>query len=151
MALRRCSLASASALRSSAESPGRPVEASSSSGSLQEGQRLAKPGLSGFSSNSSPQIAQVRMGKGIGPFYQASRFGFAGFGRGVDAVKLVELRRWRCQREFMNGKNARQESPERFANIRVKLEEFCLEPNGGAVGIGHDGERDGGEPAEGGL
>jgi hypothetical protein len=36
-----------------------------SSGSLQVGQRLAKPGLSGFSSNSSPQTAQVRIGKDI--------------------------------------------------------------------------------------
>jgi hypothetical protein len=32
---------------------------------LQAGQRLAKPGLSGFSSNSSEQRAQTLMGKAI--------------------------------------------------------------------------------------
>lgn len=36
-----------------------------SSGSLQTGQRLAKPGLSGFNSNSSPQTAQIFMGNGM--------------------------------------------------------------------------------------
>lgn len=75
MALRRASLASASALRSSAERPVRPAGPSSSSGSEQEGQRLAKPGLSGLSSNSSPQTAQVRMGNGMRPFYQAQACG----------------------------------------------------------------------------
>jgi len=35
------------------------------SGSLQSGQRLAKPGLSGFNSNSSPQTTQVLIGKAI--------------------------------------------------------------------------------------
>ena len=33
------------------------------SGSLQDGQRLANPGLPGRNSNSSPQTAQVLMGK----------------------------------------------------------------------------------------
>jgi hypothetical protein len=33
--------------------------------SVHWGQRLAKPGLSGFSSNSSLQMAQILMGKGI--------------------------------------------------------------------------------------
>lgn len=42
-------------------------EASAASGSLQDGQRFAKPGLSGFSSNSSEQTAQVLTGKGITP------------------------------------------------------------------------------------
>jgi len=59
MARRRAALASGSFWKPAAES--RPLL--SSSGSLQEGQRLAKPGLSGLSSNSSPQIAQVRIGK----------------------------------------------------------------------------------------
>jgi len=62
MAFLRSSLASAAALRSSALmrdfSTG--LDASAS---LHSGQRLAKPGLSGFSSNSSPQTAQTRMGK----------------------------------------------------------------------------------------
>lgn len=35
------------------------------SGSLQAGQRLAKPGLSGRSSNSSEQMAQILTGNGI--------------------------------------------------------------------------------------
>jgi hypothetical protein len=35
------------------------------SGVLQAGQRLAKPGLSGFSSNSSEQTAQTLMGKAM--------------------------------------------------------------------------------------
>ncbi len=35
------------------------------SGLLQSGQRLAKPGLSGLSSNSSEQTAQILMGKGM--------------------------------------------------------------------------------------
>jgi hypothetical protein len=33
--------------------------------SVHWGQRLAKPGLSGFSSNSSLQMAQILMGKGM--------------------------------------------------------------------------------------
>ena len=36
-----------------------------SSGSLQAGQRLAKPGLSGFNSNSSPHMAQILIGNGM--------------------------------------------------------------------------------------
>ena len=35
------------------------------SGAEHSGQRLAKPGLSGLSSNSSEQTAQVRMGKAM--------------------------------------------------------------------------------------
>jgi hypothetical protein len=64
MAFLRSSLASAAALRSSAlmrDFSTGPV----ASGSLQSGQRFAKPGLSGFSSNSSPQTAQTRMGNAM--------------------------------------------------------------------------------------
>src|SRR5579885_846825 len=63
MASRRASLSSLASLR--------PVVWSSreltwiSSVSLHSGQRLAKPGLSGFSSNSSPQTTQTLMGNGI--------------------------------------------------------------------------------------
>lgn len=59
MVLRRASFSSLSAL----VRPERSL--SSSSGSLQDGQRLAKPGLSGRSSNSSPHATQVRIGKPI--------------------------------------------------------------------------------------
>src|SRR5580700_9085325 len=64
MAVLRASLASARALRSSASML--PFTAGSAcSGSLHAGQRLAKPGLSGFSSNSSEQTAQTRIGNAI--------------------------------------------------------------------------------------
>ena len=39
--------------------------AGAASGSLHAGQRLAKPGLSGFNSNSWEQTAQIRRGKAI--------------------------------------------------------------------------------------
>jgi hypothetical protein len=39
--------------------------ASEASGALHSGQRLANPGLSGLSSNSSSQTAQILIGKGI--------------------------------------------------------------------------------------
>jgi len=42
---------------------------SSSSATLQVGQRLAKPGFPGLSSNSSPQTAQILIGNGIAIFY----------------------------------------------------------------------------------
>src|ERR1700722_11281562 len=64
MAARRASLASASDLRSSASMEW-PLSESVDSGELQVGQRLAKPGLSGFSSNSSSQTMQTLMGKAI--------------------------------------------------------------------------------------
>jgi hypothetical protein len=69
MAWRRASLASFAVLRSSAVM-WRLVAASVDSGVVDSsvlhwGQRLAKPGLSGFSSNSSWQTAQTLMGKGI--------------------------------------------------------------------------------------
>ena len=60
MALRRAALASRS-LKLGEDG----LAEGSSSGWLQEGQRLAKPGLSGFSSNSSWQMAQTRIGNDI--------------------------------------------------------------------------------------
>src|ERR1700733_7691612 len=68
MAWRRASFASLAVLRSSAVmvrfAAGSVVSVVLDS-SVHWGQRLAKPGLSGFSSNSSLQMTQVRMGKGI--------------------------------------------------------------------------------------
>ena len=64
MALLRASLASFKLLRSSA-SMLRLVAGESASSALQAGQRLAKPGLPGFSSNSSEQTAQIRRGKAM--------------------------------------------------------------------------------------
>jgi len=64
MAARRASFASVWLLRSKVSS-GLLMVGWTASGSLQDGQRLAKPGLSGFSSNSSEQMAQVLTGKGI--------------------------------------------------------------------------------------
>jgi hypothetical protein len=52
-------------LRSSALSTRFSFAGSTASGSLHAGHRLAKPGLSGFSSNSSEQMAQILMGKAI--------------------------------------------------------------------------------------
>ncbi len=60
MAARRAALASRSLAN-----PASDLVADSLSGSLHDGQRLANPGLSGFSSNSSPQRAQVRIGNDI--------------------------------------------------------------------------------------
>jgi hypothetical protein len=64
MARLRASLASFNVLRSSA-SMVRLAAGESAPSLLQAGQRLAKPGLSGFSSNSSEQTAQIRTGKAI--------------------------------------------------------------------------------------
>jgi len=64
MARLRASLASFKVLRSSA-SMVRLAAGESASSALQAGQRLAKPGLSGLSSNSSEQTAQIRTGKAI--------------------------------------------------------------------------------------
>ncbi len=61
MACLRASFASFKVLRSSA-SVLRFVAGSVFSGALQAGQRLAKPGLPGLSSNSSEQTTQIRMG-----------------------------------------------------------------------------------------
>jgi hypothetical protein len=68
IAWRRASFASFAALRSSAVM--RPlvvgaVDSGVFDSSVHWGQRLAKPGLSGFNSNSSLQMAQILMGKGI--------------------------------------------------------------------------------------
>src|SRR5579872_139766 len=63
IALRRAALSSVSPLARLE------LGLSDSSGSLHAGQRLAKPGLPGFSSNSSPQTAQVRIGNGMEIFY----------------------------------------------------------------------------------
>lgn len=64
MAFRRASLASLASLRPSASMRVLPVS-SLVSGALQVGQRLAKPGLSGFNSNSSPHTMQVLIGNAI--------------------------------------------------------------------------------------
>jgi hypothetical protein len=64
MARLRASSASFVVLRSSA-SMLRLAEGETAFSTLQAGQRLAKPGLSGLSSNSSEQTAQIRRGKAI--------------------------------------------------------------------------------------
>jgi hypothetical protein len=64
MACLLAAFASVSFLRSSA-SMRRLVTGSIDSSVLHSGQRLAKPGLSGLSSNSSEQMAQTLIGKGI--------------------------------------------------------------------------------------
>jgi hypothetical protein len=63
MACFRAALPSLSVLGTSAGA--RPEVESACSGSLQAGQRLAKPGLSGLSSNSSEQMAQILIGNGM--------------------------------------------------------------------------------------
>ena len=68
MASRRASLASLAVLRSSALMwpwVAGPVASELLDSSVHWGQRLAKPGLSGLSSNSSLQMAQILIGKGI--------------------------------------------------------------------------------------
>src|ERR1700761_4464991 len=64
MASRRASLASAAARGSPASMRPAPVLLTAS-GSLHEGQRFAKPGLSGFSSNSSEHTTHVLIGNAI--------------------------------------------------------------------------------------
>lgn len=64
MAFLRAALISVALLSSSASTPPLMV-VPMGSGALHSGQRLAKPGLSGFSSNSSPHTTQILMGKGI--------------------------------------------------------------------------------------
>lgn len=65
MACLRAALASLAFLRSSASMRCLVVGSLVDSGVLHSGQRLANPGLSGFSSNSSEQTAHILMGKGI--------------------------------------------------------------------------------------
>ena len=73
MAWRRASFTSLVDLRSSRSALDF-VLGAASSGSLHAGQRLAKPGLSGLSSNSSEQTAQTRIGNAIKPlFYNLCR------------------------------------------------------------------------------
>src|ERR1035441_1488976 len=64
------------------------------SGSLHSGQRLAKPGLSGLSSNSSPQTTQVLIGNGIVllRFYQRQQGSWHQCGTFSDGSKTFELR-----------------------------------------------------------
>jgi hypothetical protein len=64
MAPRLAAFNSLAALRSSA-STWPPGAESRASGTLHAGHRLAKPGLSGFSSNSSEQMTQVLTGNDI--------------------------------------------------------------------------------------
>lgn len=64
MACRRAALASLSVFRSIASRVG--LAGDSAGSALQSGHRLAKPGLSGFNSNSSEQTTQTLMGKTIG-------------------------------------------------------------------------------------
>src|ERR1700682_6068938 len=85
MALLRASLASLVVLRSSA-SMVRLAEGEAAFSTLQAGQRLAKPGLSGLSSNSSEQTAQIRRGKAIPlTFYKACEPPGAALFEGVSA------------------------------------------------------------------
>ncbi len=66
MAFLRSSFASFRVLRSSASMPDFFLgSVGFSSGSLHAGQRLAKPGLPGFSSNSSEQTTQTLIGNAI--------------------------------------------------------------------------------------
>ena len=71
MAVRRASLASERLLRSSASMRFFP-QSSDASEAEHSGQRLAKPGLSGLSSNSSEQTTQVLVGKGIRQIIKAN-------------------------------------------------------------------------------
>ncbi len=82
------------ALRSSADMRPlvvEPVDSGLLDSSVHWGQRLAKPGLSGFNSNSSLQMAQILIGKGISTPTIILNHGWARFlGRSVGTV--VELR-----------------------------------------------------------
>jgi hypothetical protein len=84
MAWRRASLASLAVLRSSALMRpwvALPVDSEAlDSSSVHWGQRLAKPGLSGLSSNSSLQMAQILIGKGISTPLVILNHGWAWFG-----------------------------------------------------------------------
>jgi hypothetical protein len=80
MACLLAAFASLSFLRSSA-SMRRLVTGSVDSSALHSGQRLAKPGLSGFSSNSSEQMAQTLIGKGIISMIKPTSWGVYRFAR----------------------------------------------------------------------
>jgi hypothetical protein len=95
MAWRRASFASLAVVRSSAVM--RPlvaglVDSEAFGSSVHWGQRLAKPGLSGFSSNSSLQMAQILTGKGISTPKMILNHGWAGF-LGFGWVKCGAVRR----------------------------------------------------------
>jgi hypothetical protein len=64
IAFRRASFISLADLRSPGSTPPAALD-SASSGSLHDGQRFAKPGLFGLSSNSSPHTTQVLIGNAI--------------------------------------------------------------------------------------
>src|ERR1700722_10866070 len=92
MAWRRAALASVWFLRSSA-SMRCLVTGSVDSSALHSGQRLAKPGLSGFSSNSSEQMAQTLIGNGILSMIKPTSWGvyplrgvYTGFALGLPLV-----------------------------------------------------------------
>lgn len=70
MARRRRALTSDSILRSIGSVTGREDSDSDDSGSLQEGHRLANPGLPGRNSNSSPQTTQVLIGNAMRLWYR---------------------------------------------------------------------------------
>src|SRR5580658_1438696 len=91
MALRRAAFNSASEPRPLAPT-GAVAAGPASSGSLHSGQRLAKPGLPGLSSNSSPQATQTLIGKGITEIFYRHRTASVG-GRGVRVV-LPPDRAW---------------------------------------------------------
>ena len=65
MACRRASFASARLFRSSASMRLFAAVVPAASSTLHSGQRLAKPGLSGLSSNSSEHTAHILIGSGI--------------------------------------------------------------------------------------
>ena len=83
MAWRRASSASFADLRSSAVMrpwAAGPIDSEALDSSVHWGQRLAKPGLSGLSSNSSLQMAQILIGKGISTPLVILNHGWAWFG-----------------------------------------------------------------------
>jgi len=79
------------------------------SGVLQSGQRLAKPGLSGFNSNSSEQMAQTLMGKGMAFIITRVEVGWVGrrvdSGRGNARMAGVPCRiaGWRAASALLAG------------------------------------------------
>src|SRR3984957_3062020 len=85
MACLLAAFASLSFLRSSASM--RCLETGSvNSSALHSGQRLAKPGLSGFNSNSSEQMAQTLIGKGIISMIKPTSWGVYGFALSLPMV-----------------------------------------------------------------
>jgi hypothetical protein len=90
MACLLAAFASLSFLRSSA-SMWRLVTGSVDSSVLHSGQRLAKPGLSGFSSNSSEQMAQTLIGKGIISMIKPTSWGVYRLRPGPPAGRLRSL------------------------------------------------------------